>query len=68
MGTRLTNGIVHDEVPAGFDDFKVGNTAILFDSDLNRGDEALTGIEERSGLFPLREKAIVNELKIPRIF
>lgn len=68
MRTRLTNGIIHDEVPTGFDDFEIGNTPILFDSNLNCSDEAFSGIKKRGGLFPLREKAIVNEFEIPRIF
>ncbi len=57
--------MVHDRVAAGFDDFRAFDRAVAVDMDFDRADEGFVLLEDRGGLLPLAEKAVVDEVVIP---
>ena len=57
--------MVHDWVAAGFDDFRAFDRAVAVDVDFDRADERFVLFKDRSGLLPLAEKAVVDEVVIP---
>ena len=59
------HGFVHDRVAAGFDDLRAFDCAIGVDVDFDRADERLVLLEDGGRLFPLAEKAVVDEFVIP---
>ena len=59
------DGLVHDRVAAGFDDFRAFDRSVATDVDFDRADEGFVLLEDRGGLLPLAEKAVVDEVVIP---
>lgn len=59
------NGLVHDRVAAGFDDFRAFDRAVAVDVDFDRADKRFVLLEDGGGLLPLAEKAVVDEVVIP---
>jgi len=62
------DGLVHEGVAAGADDFRAGNGAVAFDLDFHRADEGFVLLEDGGGLLPLAEEAVVDEFVIPGEF
>lgn len=62
------DGLVHEGVAAGADDFGAGNGAVAFDLDFYSADEGFVLLEDGCGLLPLAEEAVVDEFVIPGEF
>lgn len=62
------DGLVHEGVAAGADDFRACNGAVAFDLDFHRADEGFVLLEDGGGLLPLAEEAVVDEFVIPGEF
>ena len=62
------DGLIHDGVAAGADDFRAGDGAIAFDLDFYGADEGFVLLEDGGGLLPLAEEAVVDEFVIPGEF
>lgn len=62
---RREDGLVHERVSAGFDNFRAGNSAILLNADFDRADERLGLVKNGRRLVPLAVEAIVDEFMIP---
>ena len=62
------HGFVHDRVAAGFDDLRAFDCAIGVDVDFDRADKGFVLLEDGGRLFPLAEKAVVDEVVIPTEF
>ena len=59
------DGLVHERVAAGADDVGAGDGAVALDLDFDGADEGFVLFEDGCGLFPLAEKAVVDEFVIP---
>ena len=59
------DGLVHERVAAGADDFGAGDGAVALDLDFYGADEGFVLFEDGCGLFPLAEEAVVDEFVIP---
>ena len=62
------DGLVHEGITAGADDFGAGDGAVAFNLDFHSADEGFVLLEDGCGLFPLAEEAVVNEFVIPGKF
>ena len=62
------DGLVHEGVAAGADDFGAGDGAVAFDLDFYGADEGFVLLEDGGGLLPLAEEAVVDEFVIPSEF
>ena len=59
------DGLVHERVAAGADDFGAGDGAVALDLDFDGADEGFVLFEDGCGLFPLAEESVVDEFVIP---
>ena len=57
--------MIHDRVAAGFHDLRAFDRAVAVDVDFDRADKRFVLLEDRGRLFPLAEKAVVDEVVIP---
>jgi len=62
------DGLVHEGVAAGADDFRAGDGAVAFDLDFYGADEGFVLLEDGGGLLPLTEETVVDEFVIPSEF
>ena len=62
------DGLVHEGVAAGADDFGAGDGAVAFDLDFYGADEGFVLLEDGGGLLPLTEETVVDEFVIPSEF
>ena len=62
------DGLVHEGVAAGADDFGAGDGAVALDLDFYSADKGFVLLEDGCGLFPLAEEAVVDEFVIPGEF
>ena len=62
------DGLVHEGVAAGADDFRAGDGAVAFDLDFYGADEGFVLLKDGGGLLPLAEEAVVDEFVIPSEF
>lgn len=62
------DGLVHEGVAAGADDFGAGDGAVEFDLDFYGADEGFVLLEDGGGLLPLAEEAVVDKFVIPSEF
>ena len=62
------DGLVHEGVAAGADDFRAGDGAVAFDLDFYGADEGFVLLEDGCGLLPLAEESVVDEFVIPGEF
>jgi len=62
------DGLVHEGVAAGTDDFGAGDGAVAFDLDFYGADEGFVLLEDGGGLLPLTEETVVDEFVIPSEF
>ena len=62
------DGLVHEGVTAGADDFRAGDGAVAFDLDFYGADEGFVLLEDGCGLLPLAEESVVDEFVIPGEF
>jgi len=62
------DGLVHEGVAAGADDFRAGDGAVAFDLDFYGADEGFVLLENGCGLLPLTEETVVDEFVIPSEF
>ncbi len=59
------DGLVHERVATGADNFGAGDGAVALDLDFYGADEGFVLFEDGCGLFPLAEEAVVDEFVIP---
>ena len=59
------DGLVHEGIAAGFDDLRTSNRPIPSNGDLDGANKGLGLFKDRCGLFPLAEKAVMDQIMIP---
>ena len=62
------DGLIHERVATGADDFGTCDTAISFDLDFYRADKRFVLIKDRGRLLPLAEETVMDEFMIPSEF
>ena len=62
------DGLIHEGIAAGTDDFGAGDGAVAFDLDFYGADEGFVLLKDGGGLLPLAEEAVVDEFVIPSEF
>jgi hypothetical protein len=62
------DGLIHEGVATGADDFRACDGAVAFDLDFHRADEGFVLFEDGCGLLPLAEESVVDEFVIPGEF
>ena len=62
------DGLVHEGIAAGADDFGAGDGAVTLDQDFYSADKGFVLLEDGCGLLPLAKESVVDEFVIPSEF